>query len=199
VVYSYVDEHGRIRMVDSPEKVPEAHRDRVVVTDTSTSRTERVRASRALVLDLRQEKEGQPLNYSVVDLQALHTGRDQPAQAPPEDAGALGRWVVGKAARRIHQALGLSPAGAPARVILYTAPWCGFCKKAADHLRSRGVAFEERDVDRDRSAALELSRKLRQAGLGSSGVPVLDINGTIVIGFKKSEIDALLDAGGTAR
>jgi glutaredoxin 3 len=77
--------------------------------------------------------------------------------------------------------------------VLYSAPWCGFCKKAAAHLRLRGIPFEERDIDSDRSAAVELSKKLRQAGLSGGGVPVLDIAGTIVIGFKPDRIDRLLD------
>jgi glutaredoxin 3 len=190
VVYSYVDESGRIRMAVSQDDIPVEFRDRVVLTDTSRPRDQRLLTDRVLVVDLREEGEQGPVNYTVVDLDAL--GRRAPVH-PPRDPGELGRWVVGRVAGRVRELLGIRAPASSAQVVLYTAPWCGFCKKAAAHLRSRGVAFEERDIDSDRSAAVELSRKLRQAGLSGGGIPVLDIAGTIVIGFQKDKIDRLLD------
>ena len=190
VVYSYVDKTGRIRMAVSLEDIPAEFRDKVVLTDTSRPRDQRLLADRVLVVDLREEGEKGPVNYTVVDLDALG-GRA--AGRRPGDPGELGRWVVGRVAVRVRALLGIQAPASTARVVLYTAPWCGFCKKAAEHLRSRGVAFEERDIDADRSAAVELSRKLRQAGMSGGGIPVLDIAGTIVIGFKKERIDRLLE------
>jgi len=190
VVYSYVDRNGRIRMATSLEDIPAEFRDRVVLTDTSRPRDQRLLADRVLVVDLREEGEKGPVNYSVVDLDAL--GQRAPV-SQPKDPGELGRWAVGRAAGRVRELLGIQAPAFSAKVVLYTAPWCGFCKKAAAHLRSRGVAFEERDIDSDRSAAVELSRKLREAGLSGGGIPVLDIAGTIVIGFKKERIDQLLE------
>ena len=193
VVYSYVDDFGKIRMVASLQDVPQAYRDQVVITDTSSSRKERLAADRILVVDLRKERDGQPLNYSVIDLDSLkrRSGRHEDVR----DAGDLGRHLVGKLADRVNRSLGLTRPAGTARVILYTAPWCGFCKKAARHLQARGVKFEEKDIEKDRSAAVELSRKLRQAGIPGSGVPVLDIGGTMVVGFNKQRIDKLLDEG----
>lgn len=191
VVYSYVDKSGRIRMAVSLDDIPAEFRDRVVLTDTSRPRDQRLLTDRVLVVDLREEGEKGPVNYTVVDLEAL--GKRLPVRQP-KDPGELGRWVVIRVAGRVRALLGIeAPAFSSARVVLYTAPWCGFCKKAAAHLRSRGIAFEERDIDADRSAAVELSRKLRQAGLSGGGIPVLDIAGTIVIGFKKERIDRLLE------
>jgi glutaredoxin len=190
VVYSYVDKTGRIRMAVSLDDIPAEFRDKVVLTDTSRPRDQRLLADRVLVVDLREEGEKGPVNYTVVDLEAL--GRRAPDRQPG-DPGELGRWVVGRVAGRVRTLLGIQAPASAARVVLYTAPWCGFCKKAAAHLRSRGVAFEERDIDADRSAAVELSRKLRQAGMSGGGIPVLDIAGTIVIGFKKERIDRLLE------
>jgi glutaredoxin len=190
VVYSYVDKSGRIRMAVSLDDIPAEFRDRVVLTDTSRPRDQRLLTDRVLVVDLREEGEKGPVNYTVVDLDAM--GR-RPSGRQPKNPGELGKWVVGRVAGRVRALLGIEAPASSAKVLLYTAPWCGFCKKAADHLRSRGVAFEERDIDADRSAAVELSRKLRQAGLSGGGIPVLDIAGTIVIGFKKERIDRLLE------
>jgi len=193
VVYSYVDDRGRIRMATSLGDIPEEFRDRVVMTDTSRPRNQRLRTDRVLVVDLREEGEKGPVNYTIVDLDALKKRASVSLLRQPKDPGELGEWVVDRVAGRVRSLLGIQAPVSSVRVMLYTAPWCGFCKKAAAHLRSRGISFEERDIDSDRSAAVELSRKLRQAGLSGSGIPVLDIAGTIVIGFKKDRIDRLLD------
>lgn len=191
VVYSYVDDSGKIRMASTIQEVPEANRDQVVITDTASSRSRRLATDRILVVDLRKESDGRPLNYSVVDLDSLR--RKQKPERDIQDPGALGSHVVQKAADQMKRALGLGKPAGSARVILYSAPWCGFCKKAAKHLRDKGVQFEEKDIEQERSAAVELSRKLRQAGLSGGGVPVLDIGGAIVVGFNKQKIDELLD------
>lgn len=191
-VYSYVDDRGRIHMAARIEDVPAAYRDQVVATDTGRGRRARLASDRVVVLDLRAVEDGKPLNYSVVDLSArLATRRAAPRQ--PRDPGELGRRLAQRGADRVRRLLGLAPAVEPVQVILYSAPWCGFCKKAAAYLRGRGVAFEERDIDASPAAAQELQTKLRQAGLRGGGIPVLDIDGTIVIGFDRARIEALLD------
>ena len=88
------------------------------------------------------------------------------------------------------------PEPAASGIILYSAPWCGFCKKAAAHLKARGLRFAERNIDADPTAALELKDKLRQAKISGAGIPVLDVHGTLVVGFDKKRIDALLDSLG---
>ncbi len=193
VVYSWVDGNGRIRMAARPEDVPEAFRARVVVTDTARSRSARLRAERVMVVDLRRDDGKKPLNYSLVDLDRLSREARTPGEAT--DPGRLGRLAVGGLARATRRLMGLPYTAEPAaaRVILYSTPWCGFCKKAARHLRQKGVAFTERDIENDRLAAGELARKLRQAGLSGGGVPVLDIGGTIVIGFDVKRIDRLIE------
>jgi glutaredoxin len=193
VVYSYVDDRGRIGMATALDDIPEEFRDRVVLTDTSRPRNQRLRTDRVLVVDLREEGEKGPVNYTVVDLDALKKRAPVSLVRQPRDPGELGEWVVDRVAGRVRSLLGIRAPASSVRVVLYTAPWCGFCKQAAAHLRSRRISFEERDIDSDRSAAVDLSRKLRQAGLSGGGIPVLDIAGTIVIGFRLDRIDRLLD------
>ena len=133
------------------------------------------------MLDLRKQEQGQALNYSIVDLADL-SADSQPAD--PNDPGSLGRSLV-------RRWFGAQEAPSQ-RVVLYSAEWCGFCKQAAAFLRQQGVVFDLRDIDKDRQAAIELQGKLLRAGLKGGGIPVLDINGTLVIGFNKSRILALL-------
>ncbi|NLD47696.1 MAG: NrdH-redoxin [Clostridiaceae bacterium] len=72
-------------------------------------------------------------------------------------------------------------------VKVYSTPTCPWCTVAKKYLNSKNVFFEDLDVSSDRNAAAEMIQKS-----GQRGVPVLDINGTIVVGFDQNEIDRLL-------
>lgn len=72
-------------------------------------------------------------------------------------------------------------------VIVYTTktwPWCTVVK---DYLKSNDVSFEEKNVSEDPEAAMEMVNKS-----GQRGVPVIDINGDIVIGFDQNKLEDLL-------
>lgn len=70
---------------------------------------------------------------------------------------------------------------------VYTTDSCPWCVKAKNYLKSKDIAFEELNVAEDMDARQEMVQKSRQMG-----VPVLDINGTVVIGFDKPAIDTAL-------
>lgn len=76
-----------------------------------------------------------------------------------------------------------------AQIVLYSAEWCGWCKKARRHLDSRGIAYELRDIDRPEYLA-ELVEKT-----GQKGIPVLDVGGRVVTGFSAEQYDALIKRG----
>lgn len=73
------------------------------------------------------------------------------------------------------------------RVIVYSTPSCPWCNAAKRYFRERGIRFYDVDVSKDRKAAEEMVRKS-----GQMGVPVIDINGHIVVGFDRAKIDRLL-------
>jgi glutaredoxin 3 len=73
------------------------------------------------------------------------------------------------------------------QVIVYSAPWCGFCHATKQYLLSKGVEFVEKDVDADPAFAAESVEKS-----GQMGIPVIDIDGSIVVGFDRPTIDRLL-------
>lgn len=190
-LYSYADERGRIHMVGSIDQVPKKYADRILVSDTARARRERLSSDHVVVLDLRRSAAGKPLNYSVVDLSSFKsTGADRgPARTP----GQLGRRLVLGWISGFRSAVGLDPEHGPeASVILYSAPWCGFCRKAEAYLKSKRVSFVKRDIESNPAAAMELHRKLAAAGLRGGGIPVLDIRGTLVVGFDKGRINSLL-------
>ena len=73
-------------------------------------------------------------------------------------------------------------------VIIYSTTTCSWCTKVKDYLDKKDVAYEEYDVGKDREKAMEMVNKS-----GQQGVPVLDIDGDIVVGFDQKSIDELLD------
>lgn len=72
-------------------------------------------------------------------------------------------------------------------VKVYSTPTCPYCTMAKKYLDSKNIPYQDVDVSADRNAAMEMVQKS-----GQRGVPVLDIEGNIVIGFDKEKIDGLL-------
>ena len=72
-------------------------------------------------------------------------------------------------------------------VKVYSTPTCPYCKMAKKFLQDNNVAFEDIDVSNDRQKAEELIKKS-----GQMGVPVLDIEGKIIVGFDKESIKQAL-------
>lgn len=76
-------------------------------------------------------------------------------------------------------------------VTVYSTPTCPSCKAVKKHLRDRRVRFRDVDVSRDERAAAELRRKT-----GRGVIPVVDVNGRIVVGFDRKKLDAALGVRG---
>lgn len=74
-----------------------------------------------------------------------------------------------------------------ANVIIYSATWCAFCHAAKDYLDKKGVKYEDRDIEKKAEWAKEAIDKS-----GQSAIPVIDIDGTIIVGFDRPRIDAAL-------
>ncbi len=82
-----------------------------------------------------------------------------------------------------------APAGDAKKVIVYSTNWCAYCKMAKQYLNGKNVAVEEKNIEEDANAHKELMDKI---GGNFRGVPVIDIYGTIVLGFDRPKIDAAL-------
>jgi glutaredoxin len=83
-----------------------------------------------------------------------------------------------------------SPADEP--VVLYTRGKSSSCAQARRYLQSKHVAYTEKDLDRDRGAASELVTELARTHQRVDVVPIINVRGTFVHGFKKEELDRLL-------
>ena len=73
-------------------------------------------------------------------------------------------------------------------VIIYTTPICVFCKMTKQFFRDNDVEFTEIDVAKD-----EVAREKMFESSGQMGVPVIDIDGKIVVGFNRPKLAELLN------
>ncbi len=73
------------------------------------------------------------------------------------------------------------------RVIVYSTKTCPWCKKVKEFLKTNKVSFTNKDVGSNSAAAQEMIKKS-----GQQGVPVTDINGTIIIGFNEGKLKKVL-------
>lgn len=74
-----------------------------------------------------------------------------------------------------------------ANVTIYTTPTCVYCKMTKEFFKEHNVQYTEKDVAGDAAAREEMIQKS-----GQMGVPVIDIDGELVVGFDKERLSELL-------
>lgn len=72
-------------------------------------------------------------------------------------------------------------------VKIYSTPTCPWCIRVKQFMKDNNVAFEDYDVGLDQKKAEEMVKIS-----GQMGVPVLDIEGEIIVGFDKDKIKQAL-------
>jgi glutaredoxin 3 len=75
-------------------------------------------------------------------------------------------------------------------VVIYSTPTCHFCQMSKEFFKENNVAYQEYNVASDMEKRTEMVEKS-----GGMAVPVIDINGNIVIGFDKEKLSELLGLG----
>ena len=76
------------------------------------------------------------------------------------------------------------------KVKVYCAPFCPYCTMAREFLKKHTIKFEEINVQENRAAAIEMIKKS-----GQNGVPVVDIDGKIIVGFDEPKLREVLGIG----
>lgn len=176
LVFTWFDATGAFHDSRRIDEIPQESRAQVLVRDLSKSPDE-LRAHELLyVADLRQADENGRYPCGVVSRRAFERG------------GLLREAVVDVAVGAIERGEKL--------VVVYTTSWCGVCKRAKAFLRSSNVPFVERDIEKDPGAEDELRSKALAAGIRPQGVPVLDVAGTLMTGFDRIALSALLKQQG---
>jgi glutaredoxin len=199
LLFTWIDAKGDFHVEETADKVPSEHRDMVRVLEPTRAEE----PDQIAVVDLRATAKGPDGAYPVTSkprasFEAVAVGRrnalraDLAAKAPsgaagPSGAGAgHGASTGGGAAER---------PGAKKTVTVYGASWCGACQKTRAYLKQKGVAFADKDIDADSSAAREMRVKLSKAGIEGRGIPVIDIGGAVMVGFDARAIDRALSGG----
>lgn len=73
------------------------------------------------------------------------------------------------------------------KVKVYSTPTCPWCKIAKQFLRENKIKFEEVDVSSNQEAAKDMIKRS-----GQMGVPVIDVDGQLLIGFDKEKLKKAL-------
>lgn len=82
----------------------------------------------------------------------------------------------------------ITPTEQTNKIIIYSTENCKFCHMLKDYLTEKGFTYENVDVGKD-AAQADIAREKS----GQLGVPVTDINGSIIVGYDTEEIDKLLN------
>jgi glutaredoxin len=164
LLFSYVDARGRVQAASSIANEPEQVRARVLVVDLTKSPEQRQAHRYAFFVDLTAKDPDGRYPVSVVSRYDAARGQVQAPMVPPPEGS----------------------------VVVYSAVWCGFCKKAKAWLTQNNVPFIERDVEKMPGAQAELDAKLAAAGTSGGGIPVIDWGGTLVMGFDAARLQKLL-------
>ena len=75
-------------------------------------------------------------------------------------------------------------------VKIYSTPTCVYCKTLKGYFKKNGIGFEDIDISKDEQ---QLQKMIKDSG--QMGVPVVDIDGEVIVGFDKLRIDKLLKIG----
>lgn len=82
------------------------------------------------------------------------------------------------------------PAAAKGPVKLLTTSWCGYCRQARAYLNSRGIPFEDLDVEKSAQGRQEYRQ------LGGRGVPIILVGDQRMDGYSQARLDVMLRAAG---
>jgi glutaredoxin len=178
LIFTYLDATGAYHDVSKVDDVPEASRGQVLIRDLSKSPDDLHAADYLYIADLRTADSNGHYPCGAVSRRGF------------ERTGASD--VASQVAEKMAQESGNL-------VTIYTASWCGVCKQAKAFLRSKGIPFVERDVEKDSKAEAELEVKARARGLRPQGVPVIDVAGELMMGFDPDALTALLGRKGLAK
>ena len=70
------------------------------------------------------------------------------------------------------------------KVVLFSTSTCSWCRRAKRYFKEHGVSFKEINIERDQQAARDIVRKT-----GQTGVPVIKIGSSWIVGFDRERID----------
>jgi glutaredoxin len=196
LLLTWIDDKGDFQVQTRVADVPMIGRDSVRVVDPN--KDDGTHADRVFVADLREPRADGTFPVRTMtraDFEAIAVARREKsgptlASAAPRPSAPVPSPTPGQAQASAGD--GTQPSNTRPAVIIYGAEWCGACHDAARYLRSKGIAYVEKDVEKDPGAAREMQQKLAHNGLHSGSIPVIDVRGRVMVGFNAHEVDDAL-------
>jgi glutaredoxin len=188
---TWIDAKGDFHVETSAKEVPLEGRDIVRVIDTAAPAS---MSDTVTLADLRNKQADGQYATRI----AARAEFEELATARRKQAGVA--MVAPVPAATAPQANGAAADPAEAtdsprqrtKVIIYGASWCHACHDAARYLASHNIPYVEKDIEESPEAAREMQAKLRAAGQRGGSIPVLDVRGTVLIGFSPGEVERAL-------
>jgi glutaredoxin len=213
LMITWIDPQGGTHVESSPDKVPEAGRDfvRIVISDRPEGTTDPIYISdltkpneagsfvaRSSPRRVWEDEIDRRRKSGAVAEAPTDPPRDR-RHDPPADRPPRPRSDNGPPSDQTARPNPNDPTS-HVRVTVYGADWCGPCHEALAHLKKRGVAASFKDIDKDKVAQAEMSLKLQKVGRPGGRIPVIDVEGKILVGYSQRALDAALEeaGGGTA-
>ncbi len=177
VLYTWVKEDGSFHIAEKLAEIPEGSRKQVrVVVDGEPPGT----PTHVFVADLSSAQPGQTVQLSALgrdawEARGLKYRHEKIAPLEPPESGEKDDPALGEVS-----------------AVIYGADWCQPCHQAENYLKKKGVRVVKKNIEENPNAAREMREKLRKAGIGGSSIPILDVGGTLLVGFSPRAIDAAL-------
>ena len=190
MLLTWIDDKGDFHVESRVADVPLMGRDIVRVEAETGDRA--VGPDQVVVVDLRQTgvDGGYPVRaMSRDEFEAIAVARREKSGPTLAGGSVPSAPPAGAAMTASEQSGRVASAGV---VVIYGAEWCSACHDAARYLRHKGIAYIEKDIEKDADAAREMQAKLAKSGLRAGSIPVIDVRGKVMVGFNPGEIDAAL-------
>lgn len=210
LMLTWIDGHGTTHTDASVEPIPTSHREmvRVLVSDSDVGSGDPI-----YLADVsKPETDGGYIARSFprsawedeIDKRRREPSGDEPLPEPkrprptpspsPDGAGPDGAGPTPSPSAQPSSSAPqkLDPRLNEVNAVVYGAEWCGPCHQALAHLKRRGVKTTFKDIEKDPGARGEVRTKLESAHRRPGSIPVIDINGRILVGFSAEAIDDVL-------
>lgn len=184
LLLTWIDERGEFHTTQAIADVPAHGRDAVRVVITSKddgSVTEQVYV--ANLMDKKPDGTYAVQSMSRASWDALAAKHRAPVAGANPAGATSGAPVPGE----------VRPSGV---VIIYGASWCGPCHQAQRYLEAKHIKVIYKDIEADKKADEEMQKKLEAAGKRGGTIPVIDVGGRLLVGFRASALDEAVAAMG---
>ena len=208
LLFSFFDQRATMRTVERIADIEKLARSQVMVIDPGS----RLSGDRVHVADLRASAATPFPTW--IEKRGSWLSRNMPKQSELDEV-ALAKLAINKPApkkrrrirRRIKRRRRLAakakakvaePSQAskalasPTRVVMFSTAWCPACKSARAYFAQKKIPILDLDVEKDRMAAQRFMAIQQRLNLKRGAIPLIIINGRVLQGFSKPQVEAAL-------